>query len=146
MDIFYIVCQEYHEWCFLGQDKDVCKIVAVADVNFINEAWFVNHPLSIINGINVISILVRTWYDQIIKKWRFIVSYVNKNVNGAVFAKTRMFANIAALGIVIPDDPSFMFYKAFVTLRQWHYCYFNTYPKMIWPNNKEHAQKYVDLL
>ena len=37
------------------------------------------------------------------------MSYVNKNVNGAVFAKIKMFANIVALGIVIPDDPSFMF-------------------------------------
>ena len=43
MEIYYIVCQEYLECCYPGQDKDVCKIVAVADVNFINEAWFVNH-------------------------------------------------------------------------------------------------------
>jgi len=60
-------------------------------------------------------------------------------VNGAVFAKIRMSANIVALGIVIPDDPSFMFDQSFFTLRQWHYCYFNTYPKVILPNNKEHA-------
>ena len=116
--------------------KTSADIVAIADVNFINEAWFVNHPLSIIHGINVISIHVGTWYDQIIKKWRFIVSYVNKNVNGAVFAKIKMSANIVALGIVIPDDPSFIFYQSFLTLRQWHYCCFNTCPKMIWPNNK----------
>ena len=36
------------------------NIVAVADVNLINEAWFVNHRSTIINDINVISILVRT--------------------------------------------------------------------------------------
>ena len=60
MEIYYIVCQEYLECCCLGRDKDVCKIVAVADVNFINEAWFVNQPPSIINNINVISKLVPT--------------------------------------------------------------------------------------
>ena len=126
--------------------KMSANIVAVADVNLINEAWFVNHRSTIINDINVISILVRTWYDQILKKWRFIVSYVNKNENGAVFAKIRMSANIVALGIVIPGDPSFMVYNAFFTLNQKNYCYFNTSPKMIWPNNKEHAYNYADLL
>ena len=40
--------------------KMSANIVAVADVNLINEAWFVNHRSTIINDINVISILVRT--------------------------------------------------------------------------------------
>ena len=40
--------------------KMSANIVAVADVNFINEAWFVIQPSSINNGIDVISILVPT--------------------------------------------------------------------------------------
>ena len=40
--------------------KMSANIVAVVDVNLINEALFVNHPSSIINGINVTSILVPT--------------------------------------------------------------------------------------
>ena len=44
----------------LAKIKMSANTVAVADVNFINQAWFANHPLSIIDGINVISILVRT--------------------------------------------------------------------------------------
>ena len=38
--------------------KMSANIVAVAGVNFINEAWFVIQPSSINNGIDVISILV----------------------------------------------------------------------------------------
>ena len=40
--------------------KMSANIVAVVDVNLINEAWFVNHRSTIVNDINVISILVRT--------------------------------------------------------------------------------------